>query len=99
MPPLPLPEPRVAAQLPVVYAVGTSDFAGTVVNISRTGVLVRVDHRVPDLGARIRLFISNAREQQIEVYARVVREIPRGFAAQFLAVPIELLELLADLGG
>ncbi|HEU0303186.1 MAG TPA: Fe-Mn family superoxide dismutase [Gaiellaceae bacterium] len=57
----------------MLYAVGKSDFAGTAVNIARTGVLVRVDHYVPNIGARIRLFISDSRERQIEVDARAVR--------------------------
>jgi len=96
---LPLPELRVAANLPVLFAVGTSDFAGTLVNISRSGALVRTKHHVPEVGARIRLFISRSRERQIEIEARVVRHLPRGLAAEFLGALVELLELLADLGG
>ena len=90
--------PRIAADLPVLYAVGQSDFAGTVANISRSGAHVVVDHFAPDIGTHIRLFIAEHRDRQVEVEARVVRQSPRGFGAQFLGTPIELLELLADLG-
>jgi len=96
---VPLPEPRIAAHLPVLCFVGTSEYAGTVVNISRTGAYVRVEHYVPEIDARIRLFISGPAERQIEVDASVVRLTPHGFAARFLGTPVELLELLADLGG
>ena len=96
---LPLPVLRVAASLPVLFAVGTSDFAGTVVSILRAGALVRAERHVPEVGARIRLFISRSLERQIEIEARVVRHVPRGFAAEFLGALVELLELLADLGG
>ena len=90
--------PRIPADLPVLYAVGTSDFAGKIANISRSGAHVVVEHFAPDIGTRIRRFISEPRERQNALEPRVVRKTPRGFCAQFLGTPVHQHELLADLG-
>jgi len=91
-------EPRVNANFPVLYTVAGSDYAGTIVNISRSGALVATDQHVPGVGIQLRPVLF-AGSRQIELEARVVRHIERGFAVEFLGVPVELLELLADLGG
>lgn len=91
-------EPRVNAAFAVHYAVGRSHYSGTIVNISRSGVLAVAEHYVPDVGTRLHLSISGPRDHQIELDARVVRRTEHGFAAEFLGTPVELLELVADLG-
>lgn len=95
----PMAEPRVTANFHVLYAVDRSDYAGTIVNISRSGALIAAEHLAPEVGTQLRLFVLESPDRQIEVEARVVRLTPRGFGAQFLGTPVELLELLEDLGG
>lgn len=91
---------RLPATLPVLYEVNRADFAGTVIDISRTGAQIEATwDRVPAVGARVRLFISGSRDHQIELDGHTVRHTERGFAAHFARAPVELLELLVDLGG
>ena len=90
--------PRHHADIQILYEVGESDFAGRIANISRSGAYVEVDFFVPYVGRCIRLLISEPRDRRVEVEACVVRVTPRGYGAQFMRRPIELLELLADLG-
>jgi hypothetical protein len=90
--------PRHPADIQILYEVGESDFAGRISNISRSGAYVEVDFFVPYVGRRIRLLMSGPRDRRVDVDACVVRVTPRGYGAQFLGKPIELLELLADLG-
>jgi len=98
--PLPQPpEPRVNANFPVRFSLERSECAGTLVNLSRSGALVAADRYVADVGAQLRLVISAPRPGPIAVDSCVVRRTANGFAVQFLGAPVELLELLADLGG
>lgn len=92
---------RLRATLPVLYEFDRADFAGTVVDISRTGAHVAAEAgRVPGVGAPVRLFISGSRHHQVEIDGRTVRHTERGFAASFAGgAPVQLLELLVDLGG
>ena len=91
---------RVPTSLRALYTLERSDFEGTVVDLSRSGAKVETAlNRVPDRDARIRLFIAGSSDRQIELEARVARHTGHGFGAQFMATPVELLELLADLGG
>jgi hypothetical protein len=92
---------RVRATLPVLYVLDRSDFTGTVVDISRTGAhIAAAKERVPEVGAPVRLFISGSRHHQVEIDGHTVRHTERGFATHFAgSTPVQLLELLVDLGG
>ena len=75
-----------------------ADCAGTVIDLSRRGAHVETArNRVPDIGAKLRLYLAGSFDLKIEVEARVVRHTAQGFGAEFVgAVPVELL---TDLGG
>jgi hypothetical protein len=93
--------PRIPTSLRALYTLERADFAGTIVDLSRSGARVEApENRVPETGAQIRLCIAGSRDRQIEVAARVARQTEQGFGAQFIgSTPVELLELLVDLGG
>jgi hypothetical protein len=92
---------RIQTNLRALYTFERADVVGTIANLSRSGARVdTLESRVPGTGAQIRLSIAGSRDRRIEVDARVARQTGQGFGAQFAGpTPVELLELLVDLGG